>query len=168
MLTDLMYRVILDAGIRRFQLQRCYLRAVAALRWINSRFSVLQGQRPQQRHSADLHAVDVALQQVRGISDLILRRVTLATRKEPVPVARPANRNVLHLQDMTEMCNLHMVHEMRKGLDWMLLVNEWAAIFGVAERRLLVLLGIRIILRDTLLPSDARLRRSRPIERLGS
>ena len=30
-----MCSVILDAGIRRFQLQRCYLRAVAALRWIN-------------------------------------------------------------------------------------------------------------------------------------
>jgi len=63
--------VILDAGIRRFQLQRCYLRAVAALRWINSRFGVLQGQQPHQGHSADLHAVDVSLQQVRGVSVVV-------------------------------------------------------------------------------------------------
>lgn len=62
-----MCSVILDAGIRRFQLQRCYLRAVAALRWINSRFGVLQGQQPHQGHSADLHAVDVSLQQVRVV-----------------------------------------------------------------------------------------------------
>jgi hypothetical protein len=57
--------VILDAGVRRFQLQRCYLRAVAALRWINSRYQALQGQRPHSAQPTQLSAVDAALQQVR-------------------------------------------------------------------------------------------------------
>jgi hypothetical protein len=56
--------VIVDASIRRFQCQRCYLRAVAALRWINGRNAVLQGQRPHTGNAAQLQAVDTALRTV--------------------------------------------------------------------------------------------------------
>ncbi|KIW08742.1 uncharacterized protein PV09_00681 [Verruconis gallopava] len=56
--------IIIDAGVRRFQLQRCYLRAVAALRWINGRAQILQGQQPHSGHTAQLQQVDATLQQV--------------------------------------------------------------------------------------------------------
>ncbi|KIW08743.1 hypothetical protein, variant [Verruconis gallopava] len=62
--------IIIDAGVRRFQLQRCYLRAVAALRWINGRAQILQGQQPHSGHTAQLQQVDATLQQeVASITD---------------------------------------------------------------------------------------------------
>ena len=42
-LTLVTHRIIVDAAIRRFKAQKIYLRAAAALRWVNSRNQVLQG-----------------------------------------------------------------------------------------------------------------------------
>ncbi|KAF2458791.1 hypothetical protein BDY21DRAFT_211891 [Lineolata rhizophorae] len=53
--------VIYDASIRRFQCQRAYLRATAAMRWINSRAAVLHGDRPSSAHAAQLAQVDQSL-----------------------------------------------------------------------------------------------------------
>lgn len=52
-------RIIVDAAIRRFKAQKIYLKAVAALRWLNARQAVLAGQRAHVGHAA-------ALGQVRG------------------------------------------------------------------------------------------------------
>ncbi|KAF3032940.1 hypothetical protein E8E11_001128 [Didymella keratinophila] len=53
--------IITDAAVRRFQCQRAYLRAHAGLRWMNSRYSILQGQRPNAGHHAALAQVDGTL-----------------------------------------------------------------------------------------------------------
>lgn len=52
--------------MRRFQAQKIYLRAVAALRWVNARQAVLAGQRPQAVHAAALAQVRNQLRAVRG------------------------------------------------------------------------------------------------------
>lgn len=56
--------VILDASIRRFRCQKVYLRATAAMRWVNSRQSVLRGQKPHAGHMPALQAVDNSLRAV--------------------------------------------------------------------------------------------------------
>ncbi|RMY61796.1 hypothetical protein D0865_00789, partial [Hortaea werneckii] len=52
-------RIIVDAAVRRFKAQRLYFQATAALRWINSRSAILQGQRAHAGHAP-------ALQQIRN------------------------------------------------------------------------------------------------------
>lgn len=54
-------RVILDASARRFQAQKVYLKVTAAMRWINSRNSILSGAREGPQHRAALVQVDEAL-----------------------------------------------------------------------------------------------------------
>jgi hypothetical protein len=68
-------RVILDASVRRFQLQKAYLRALAAQRWIHSRDSVLKNSDASSNISASLESVDRTLREVRCIP---LRRVHLS------------------------------------------------------------------------------------------
>lgn len=53
--------VLLDASLRRFRCQRIYLRATAAMRWINSRNAILRG---QSADPAGLQNVDASLQAV--------------------------------------------------------------------------------------------------------
>ncbi|KAF2732858.1 hypothetical protein EJ04DRAFT_535800 [Polyplosphaeria fusca] len=53
--------VIVDAAVRRFQCQRAYLRAHAGLRWMNTRNSILRGQKPNASHLGHLHAADTTL-----------------------------------------------------------------------------------------------------------
>ncbi|KZF19035.1 hypothetical protein L228DRAFT_251593 [Xylona heveae TC161] len=63
-------RIIVDASARRFKAQKIYLRATAAMRWINSRNAVLQGQKPHAGHAASLRAIDATLRaELNGISD---------------------------------------------------------------------------------------------------
>jgi len=62
-------RIIADAAVRRFKAQKIYLRATAALRWINARNQVLQGQRPHAGHAA-------TLQQIRNTLSLELAAIT--------------------------------------------------------------------------------------------
>ncbi|OCL10467.1 hypothetical protein AOQ84DRAFT_374888 [Glonium stellatum] len=62
--------IILDACVRRFQCQKAYLRTHAALRWINSRNSILRGQKAHAGHFAQLQEVDNKLQmELAGITD---------------------------------------------------------------------------------------------------
>ncbi|KAI8930963.1 hypothetical protein NX059_011975 [Plenodomus lindquistii] len=62
--------IITDAAVRRFQCQRAYLRANAGLRWMNSRNSILRGQRPNASHLAALQQADATLRNdLRAISD---------------------------------------------------------------------------------------------------
>lgn len=58
------HRIIMDAAVRRFQCQRAYLRAHAGLRWMNSRYSILRGQKPNPSHLAALQQVDGTLRNV--------------------------------------------------------------------------------------------------------
>ncbi|KAF2119437.1 hypothetical protein BDV96DRAFT_610453 [Lophiotrema nucula] len=53
--------IIVDAAVRRFQCQRAYLRAHAGLRWMNSRNSILRGQKPTTSHLPHLQAADSTL-----------------------------------------------------------------------------------------------------------
>ncbi|KAF2654705.1 hypothetical protein K491DRAFT_705091 [Lophiostoma macrostomum CBS 122681] len=53
--------IIVDAAVRRFQCQRAYLRAHAGLRWMNSRNSVLRGQKPNASHLSALQSADSTL-----------------------------------------------------------------------------------------------------------
>ncbi|KAK4909234.1 hypothetical protein LTR49_021986 [Elasticomyces elasticus] len=62
-------RVVVDAAMRRFRAQKIYLRATAALRWVNSRVSVLKGQRPHTGHAP-------ALLQIRNVFRAELASIT--------------------------------------------------------------------------------------------
>ncbi|CAO2650195.1 Nn.00g014870.m01.CDS01 [Neocucurbitaria sp. VM-36] len=53
--------IITDAAVRRFQCQRAYLRAHAGLRWMNSRNSILRGQKPNASHLGALQQTDATL-----------------------------------------------------------------------------------------------------------
>ena len=55
------YRILLDASVRRFQAKKIHLRALAAMRWVNGRYALLQGQKPHQSHTAALQRLDLAL-----------------------------------------------------------------------------------------------------------
>ncbi|KAK3679002.1 hypothetical protein LTR78_001455 [Recurvomyces mirabilis] len=57
-------RIIADAAIRRFRAQKLYLQATAALRWINSRSAILQGQRPHAGHAPALQQIYAQLRAV--------------------------------------------------------------------------------------------------------
>ncbi|KAF2850413.1 hypothetical protein T440DRAFT_87223 [Plenodomus tracheiphilus IPT5] len=62
--------IITDAAVRRFQCQRAYLRANAGLRWMNSRNSILRGQKPNASHLGALQQADATLRNdLRAISD---------------------------------------------------------------------------------------------------
>jgi hypothetical protein len=52
--SDVRTRVMLDASIRRFKIQQVYLKASAALRWVNSRNAILGTNRPQSIHTPAL------------------------------------------------------------------------------------------------------------------
>ncbi|KAL8932227.1 MAG: hypothetical protein Q9211_006444 [Gyalolechia sp. 1 TL-2023] len=54
-------RIIIDASARRFQSKKIYLRAVAAIRWSNTRNAILQGEPQHQGHTAQLQQVNNAL-----------------------------------------------------------------------------------------------------------
>lgn len=64
---DFYHSIILDSAIRRFQCQRAYLRAHAALRWMNSRNAVLRGQKAHAGHFQALQAIDNTLRIVRTL-----------------------------------------------------------------------------------------------------
>ncbi|MCJ1232824.1 hypothetical protein MMC14_000778 [Varicellaria rhodocarpa] len=53
--------VLLDAGSRRFQAQKIYQRASAALRWMNARAAILQGQQPHAGHTPALQQAEYNL-----------------------------------------------------------------------------------------------------------
>ncbi|KAI4645159.1 hypothetical protein J4E93_005959 [Alternaria ventricosa] len=62
--------IITDAAVRRFQCQRAYLRAHAGLRWMNSRNSILRGQRPNASHLGLLQQADATMRnELLAISD---------------------------------------------------------------------------------------------------
>lgn len=57
-----LYRVILDASVRRFQAHRIYLRVAAAKRWVLNRNELLS--RSPKGHSSQLREIDQLLRQV--------------------------------------------------------------------------------------------------------
>ncbi|KAL6707253.1 hypothetical protein ACN47E_004241 [Coniothyrium glycines] len=62
--------IITDAAVRRFECQRAYLRANAGIRWVNSRNSILRGQRPNASHLAALQQADATLRnELAGTTD---------------------------------------------------------------------------------------------------
>ncbi|GAD99015.1 conserved hypothetical protein [Paecilomyces variotii No. 5] len=63
-------RVILDGSVRRFQAHKIYLRIAAARRWAINRANVLRGERPSERHAAQLRRVnDILRQELTSITD---------------------------------------------------------------------------------------------------
>lgn len=64
--TDTRGRIIADAATRRFRAQKIYLRATAALRWVNSRTAILQGHRPHAGHAPALQQIRNTLRAVRS------------------------------------------------------------------------------------------------------
>lgn len=57
-------RIIVDASARRFQSKKIYLRAVAAVRWSNTRNSILQSGKPLQQQAVLLQQADASLHTV--------------------------------------------------------------------------------------------------------
>ncbi|QIW95246.1 hypothetical protein AMS68_000764 [Peltaster fructicola] len=56
-------RIIIDSAVRRFRVQKIFLRMSAALSWISKRTQVLQGSKPSAQHAAALNAITQALRQ---------------------------------------------------------------------------------------------------------
>ncbi|KAL9135544.1 MAG: hypothetical protein Q9175_003252 [Cornicularia normoerica] len=57
-------RVIIDASARRFEAQKIFLRAAAAVQWVQRRQSILQGRKPQNGHLQALRQADSTLRNV--------------------------------------------------------------------------------------------------------
>lgn len=57
-------RMIVDAAIRRFRAHKIYLRVAVAIKWVNSRQTILQGQRPHARHADILQQIRQVLRNV--------------------------------------------------------------------------------------------------------
>ncbi|KAI4720468.1 hypothetical protein E4T48_03361 [Aureobasidium sp. EXF-10727] len=58
-------RIMLDASIRRFKVQQIYLKAGAALRWVNSRNAILGANRPQTIHAPALQQITSTMRALR-------------------------------------------------------------------------------------------------------
>ena len=56
--------VIVDGSARRFQAQKIYLRAMAAMKWVNRRNAILQGRKPTNGNIALLQQTDNTLRAV--------------------------------------------------------------------------------------------------------
>ena len=65
-------RIIVDASARRFQAQKIYLRALAAIRWATERNRILGGRRPNAGHLTALRALDASLTRVSQTSEFVL------------------------------------------------------------------------------------------------
>ncbi|KIV82704.1 hypothetical protein, variant [Exophiala sideris] len=75
-------RIILDAATRRLQAHKIYLRAAAAIRWVQMRGQLSRGEQSSQRRASGLRAIDHRLRQVCSfrnvrLSILLCRRSTL-------------------------------------------------------------------------------------------
>lgn len=55
------YSVLLDASVRRFRSHKICLRALAAVRWVNARNIILQGQNQHAGHTVALQQIDYTL-----------------------------------------------------------------------------------------------------------
>ena len=63
-LTFISDSIIMDAAARRHAAQKIYLRATAALRWVNSRNAVLRGQTAHAGHAPALNQIRNTLRAV--------------------------------------------------------------------------------------------------------
>nr|POE56297.1 hypothetical protein CFP56_50841 [Quercus suber] len=73
-------QVLTDAAVRRFKAQKLYLQVTAALRWVNSRAAILQGQRPHARHAPALQQIRNTLRAVSTWSHRMSRGGQVAPR----------------------------------------------------------------------------------------
>lgn len=94
---------MLDASARRFQAQRIFLRATAALRWVNSRDAILQGQKPHAGHAPalqaadnDLRAVSTPPQNARVEADARVKELSTITDDRVVDDLRTADYQAGH------------------------------------------------------------------------
>jgi len=55
----------MDASLRRFKVQKIYMKANAAQRWMSARNSILQGRQPQAHHGSALAQISQSLRTVR-------------------------------------------------------------------------------------------------------
>ena len=77
-------RILIDASARRFRAQKIYLRAVAAMRWVQARNQILQGQQPHAGHAAALQRVENALAAVSAIH-VFLEHILNITFRSSLP-----------------------------------------------------------------------------------
>ncbi|KAG9572596.1 hypothetical protein KCU77_g8228, partial [Aureobasidium melanogenum] len=73
-------RIMLDASIRRFKIQQIYLKASAALRWVNSRTAILGTSRPQSIHTPALQQINSTMRA--ELASVTPARVELALRSQ--------------------------------------------------------------------------------------
>jgi len=60
--------VIVDGSARRFQAQKIFMKASAAMKWVNRRNAILQGQKPKNGQIHQLQQADAMMRNVRSIS----------------------------------------------------------------------------------------------------
>ncbi|KEQ92673.1 hypothetical protein AUEXF2481DRAFT_7413 [Aureobasidium subglaciale EXF-2481] len=73
-------RVMMDASIRRFKIQQTYLKASAALRWVNSRTVILGGSQPQSVHAPALQQITNTMRS--ELASVTPARVELSLRSQ--------------------------------------------------------------------------------------
>ncbi|GAB7345850.1 hypothetical protein MBLNU457_4106t1 [Dothideomycetes sp. NU457] len=71
-------QIIMDASLRRFKVQKIYMKANAAQRWVSARESILKGRQPQAHHGSALSQISQSLRtELASITDA---RVELTLR----------------------------------------------------------------------------------------
>ncbi|KAH8723366.1 hypothetical protein GQ44DRAFT_761032 [Phaeosphaeriaceae sp. PMI808] len=86
--------IITDAAVRRFQCQRAYLRAHSGLRWMNTRNSILRGQKPNAAHFAHLQHADSTLRNTKKTNE--------TARQELLAISDAHVENTLRAQDASQ------------------------------------------------------------------
>ena len=66
--------ILLDASARRLQVQKIYLRAMAATRWMHTRAAILQGQNLHAGHMPALQQAEMSLRAVKGYTSSAVRK----------------------------------------------------------------------------------------------
>lgn len=79
------HSIIIDAAVRRHRAQKAFLRATAALRWMNARAAVLQGHRAQEAHEPALQQIRNALRLVSCLDPLLFHPRKTKSAKDRLP-----------------------------------------------------------------------------------
>ncbi|TKA22144.1 hypothetical protein B0A50_08201 [Salinomyces thailandicus] len=97
--------IIVDAAVRRFQAQKLYLRATAALRWVNARTKILQGQRA---HAGHVPALQQILSTFRAeLAAITDQRVELSLRSPDIRAGKwlQEDPSLAVIQEVCGSCN---------------------------------------------------------------
>ncbi|KAK5063685.1 hypothetical protein LTR69_004391 [Exophiala sideris] len=105
-------RIILDAATRRLQAHKIYLRAAAAIRWVQMRGQLSRGEQSSQRRASGLRAIDHRLRQKDSLLAMCFPIPSKAVISITCRNGQKANRDAQELDDITDE---HVVNDLRNA-----------------------------------------------------